>query len=127
MTEATAVQSLGRPRDTCPRGVPYIHYEGDESAADLRRRSHPLFVAVALCQALTHDGFDLGRHALSALRLADLGWIHYNAVSTQGLQHWEKTFKNWNEDPKPFVLAKAADEIFNSLHKYIARISGAEH
>jgi hypothetical protein len=48
-------------------------------------------------------------------------------VSTQGLQHWEKTFKNWNEDPKPFVLTKAADEIFNSLHKYIARISGAEH
>jgi hypothetical protein len=82
---------------------------------------------VALCQALTHDGFDLGRHALSALSLADLGWIHYNAVSTQGLQHSEKTFKNWNEDPKPFVLTKAADEIFNSLHKYIARISGAEH
>jgi hypothetical protein len=43
------------------------------------------------------------------------------------LQLWEKTFKNWNEDPKPFVLTKAADEILNSLHKYIARISGAEH
>jgi hypothetical protein len=35
--------------------------------------------------------------------------------------------KNWNEDPKPFVWTKTAEEILNSLHKYIARISGAGH
>jgi hypothetical protein len=35
----------------------------------------PLFVAVALLQALTRDGFDLGRHPLSLLSLGDLGWI----------------------------------------------------
>jgi hypothetical protein len=34
---------------------------------------------------------------------------------------------NWNEDPKPFVWTKTAEEILNSLHKYIARISGAGH
>jgi hypothetical protein len=34
---------------------------------------------------------------------------------------------NWNEDPKPFAWTKTAEEILDSLHKYIARISGAGH
>jgi transposase len=33
----------------------------------------------------------------------------------------------WNEDPKPFRWTKTADEILDSLAKYMARISGAEH
>ena len=32
--------------------------------------------------------------------------------------------KNRNEDPKPFAWTKTADEVLNSLHKYVARISG---
>jgi hypothetical protein len=35
----------------------------------------PLFLAVALGQALTRDGFDLGRHPLSLLSVGDHGWI----------------------------------------------------
>src|SRR2546430_1779328 len=35
----------------------------------------PLYVAVALAQALTRDGFDLSRHAWSLLANGDLGWI----------------------------------------------------
>src|SRR5881409_2502863 len=35
--------------------------------------------------------------------------------------------KNWNEDPKPFVWTKTAEDILNSLARYIARISGASH
>src|SRR6266851_3077145 len=35
--------------------------------------------------------------------------------------------ENWNEDPKPFVWKKTAEEILDSLAKYIARISGAGH
>lgn len=35
--------------------------------------------------------------------------------------------KTWNEDPKPFVWRKTAEEILDSLAKYIARISGAGH
>lgn len=35
--------------------------------------------------------------------------------------------KNWNVDPKPFVWTKTAEEILNSLAKYISRISGAGH
>lgn len=34
---------------------------------------------------------------------------------------------SWNADPKPFVWTKTPDEILESLHKYISRISGAEH
>jgi transposase-like protein/transposase len=34
---------------------------------------------------------------------------------------------NWNQDPKPFAWTKTAEEILDSLNKYIARISGATH
>ena len=34
---------------------------------------------------------------------------------------------NWNQDPKPFIWRKTAEEILNSLHKYISRISDAAH
>ena len=40
------------------------------------------------------------------------------------IREWIKT---WNENPRPFTWTKTADEILNSLAKYIARISGAEH
>ena len=33
----------------------------------------------------------------------------------------------WNEDPKPFRWTKTAEEILDSLAKYISRISGAPH
>jgi transposase len=33
----------------------------------------------------------------------------------------------WNEDPKPFRWTKTAEEILDSLAKYISRISGAGH
>ena len=33
--------------------------------------------------------------------------------------------KNWNANPRPFAWTKTADEILDSLAKYISRISGA--
>ena len=33
----------------------------------------------------------------------------------------------WNEDPKPFVWTKTAEEILDSLARYISRISDAGH
>ena len=33
----------------------------------------------------------------------------------------------WNESPKPFAWTKTAEEILDSLARYIARISGAGH
>jgi transposase len=33
----------------------------------------------------------------------------------------------WNQNPRPFAWTKTADEILNSLAKYLARISGATH
>jgi transposase-like protein/transposase/transcriptional regulator with XRE-family HTH domain len=35
--------------------------------------------------------------------------------------------ENWNQNPRPFTWAKTAEEILDSLARYIARISGAGH
>ncbi|MCZ9330358.1 transposase [Nocardia farcinica] len=35
--------------------------------------------------------------------------------------------QGWNENPRPFVWKKAAEEILDSLARYFQRISGAEH
>jgi transposase len=35
--------------------------------------------------------------------------------------------ENWNQDPRPFTWTKTAEEILDSLAKYIARISGGGH
>jgi transposase len=35
--------------------------------------------------------------------------------------------EDWNQNPRPFTWTKTADEILDSLAKYIARISGAGH
>jgi transposase/transcriptional regulator with XRE-family HTH domain len=35
--------------------------------------------------------------------------------------------ETWNEDPRPFIWKKTAEEILDSLAKYIARISGGPH
>jgi hypothetical protein len=33
----------------------------------------------------------------------------------------------WNEHPRPFIWSKTAEEILDSLARYLRRISGAEH
>ena len=45
----------------------------------------PLYVVVALAQALTRDGFDLSRHAWSLLANGDLGWIQIANFIVTGL------------------------------------------
>src|SRR6266702_1417 len=35
--------------------------------------------------------------------------------------------ENWNASPRPFAWTKTADEILDSLAKYLARISGAAY
>jgi hypothetical protein len=45
----------------------------------------PLFVAVALLQALTRQGFDPSRHPLSLLSLGELGWIQIANFVLAGL------------------------------------------
>jgi transposase/transcriptional regulator with XRE-family HTH domain len=40
------------------------------------------------------------------------------------IRNW---IKNYNDNPTPFVWTKTADDILNSLAKYIARIKGAGH
>jgi hypothetical membrane protein len=45
----------------------------------------PVYVGVSLAQALTRDGFDLGRHAWSQLALGDWGWIQTANLIATGL------------------------------------------
>ncbi|HEU4541286.1 MAG TPA: DUF998 domain-containing protein [Jiangellaceae bacterium] len=45
----------------------------------------PLFVAAAVIQAATRDGFDPARHALSQLSLGELGWIQITNFIVTGL------------------------------------------
>ena len=35
--------------------------------------------------------------------------------------------ENWNDDPKPFVWRKTAEEILDSLARYCRQISDAGH
>jgi transposase len=48
--------------------------------------------------------------------------------SVQALEADIRTWiDHWNENPRPFTWTKTAEEILNSLARYIARISGAAH
>ena len=48
--------------------------------------------------------------------------------SVQALETDVRTWiEHWNSDPKPFVWKKTAEEILNSLARYLQRISGGEH
>ena len=40
------------------------------------------------------------------------------------ITHW---VESWNEDPKPFVWHKTADEILDTLASYCERISDSGH
>ena len=49
-------------------------------------------------------------------------------TSVQALEADIRTWiETWNQDPKPFVWTKTADEILSSLARYCQRISDAEH
>lgn len=51
--------------------------------------------------------------------------VHTNVQALEAdIRDWINT---WNDNPRPFAWTKTADEILNSLAKYLARISGAEH
>ena len=51
--------------------------------------------------------------------------VHKSVVALEkDIREW---VKNWNEDPKPFVWRKTAEEILDSLARYCERISGAGH
>jgi transposase len=51
--------------------------------------------------------------------------VHKSVVALEkDIRAW---IKDWNEDPKPFVWRKTAEEIIDSLARYCERISGAGH
>ena len=51
--------------------------------------------------------------------------VHTSVAALEAdIRAWIDT---WNQNPRPFAWTKTADEILNSLAKYLARISGAGH
>lgn len=51
--------------------------------------------------------------------------VHKSVVALENdVRQW---ITNWNRDPKPFVWTKTAQDILQSLSKYIAKISDAGH
>ena len=51
-----------------------------------------------------------------------------NHTSVQALEADLRTWaKTWNENPKPFVWTKTAEQILESLQRLITRINGAVH
>jgi transposase len=51
--------------------------------------------------------------------------VHTSVVALENdVRQW---IKNWNDNPKPFVWTKTAEDILQSLSKYMSKISGAGH
>jgi hypothetical protein len=51
--------------------------------------------------------------------------VHQSLVALENnVRQW---IKNWNDNPKPFEWNKTADDILQSLSKYILKISDAGH
>jgi transposase len=50
--------------------------------------------------------------------------VHASVALENDVRQW---IKNWNQDPKPFIWTKTAEDVLQSLSKYIAKISGAGH
>jgi hypothetical protein len=83
MTEATS-RRITPPEAGAPSGSPATTKQTRALLA-CGVVAGPLFIAVALLQALTRDGFDLSRHPLSLLSLGELGWIQIANFVVAGL------------------------------------------
>jgi hypothetical protein len=46
------------------------------------------------------------------------------AELTGSIQSW---VDGWNQDPRPFCVDQTADEILDSIHRYLQRISDSGH
>ncbi|MGW5223104.1 hypothetical protein ACWEQA_35080 [Nocardia sp. NPDC004085] len=51
--------------------------------------------------------------------------VHKSAAALEkDVMDW---IAHWNANPRPFIWKKTAEEILDSLARYLQRISGAEH
>jgi Protein of unknown function (DUF998) len=84
MTEAMS-RRIVTPAAGTPSGSSATATNGTRALLVCGVVAGPLFVAVAVLQALTRDGFDPGRHPLSLLSLGELGWIQITNFVVAGL------------------------------------------
>ena len=83
---------------------------------------HLLDVVAGACAA--HDLVHLFLDFIDLAGLAAAG-VHKSVQALEAdIRAW---IENWNQDPRPFTWTKTAEEILDSLARYIARISGAGH
>jgi hypothetical protein len=84
MTEAMS-RRITPPEAGAPSGSPATTTKRTRALLTCGVVAGPLFLAVALLQALTREGFDLSRHPLSLLSLGELGWIQIANFVVAGL------------------------------------------
>jgi hypothetical protein len=84
MTEAMS-HRITPPEAGAPSGSPAAITRGTRGLLACGVVAGPLFLAVAVLQALTREGFDLRRHPLSLLSLGELGWIQIANFVAAGL------------------------------------------
>jgi hypothetical protein len=54
-------------------------------------------------------------------------WVSVGGRSTELAASIRAWINNWNEDPKPFIWHKTADEILDSVAAYCQRINDSGH
>lgn len=84
MTEAMS-RRIAPPGAGAPSGCSTTTTKGTRALLVCGVVAGPLFMAVALLQAFTREGFDLSRHPLSLLSLGSLGWIQITTFVVAGL------------------------------------------
>jgi Protein of unknown function (DUF998) len=84
MTEAMS-RRIATPQAGAPSGSSATTTTGTRALLACGVVAGPLFVAVAVLQALTREGFDPSRHPLSLLSLGELGWIQITNFVVAGL------------------------------------------
>ena len=70
---------------------------------------------------LTAAGVD---HEIVFVEWGPIDGKPYLAELERAIQSW---IDRWNDDPRPFVWTKTADQIFENITRYLQRISNSGH
>ena len=94
--------------------------------------THTGIVEVCLRPLGGHEGCLVGHGGPPVMCGSHAWWVPWCTrgahTSVQGLERDSREWvAGWNEDPRPYVWVKTADQILASLARYRARISDSAH